>query len=211
MILIMSLNNITKIILDISTNPNSTIDQLSKRTELSKPIVKRIVDSLTKDSILIKKDYYYNLSSVLTNNAILEKTDVFFNLNLPKDTKNKIYSLFNLIEKDWIKITGKKPSKVQMQKTFVEVNNDFNLNLPTGWYKFGEIAPISYNYDVNYNPFSIDLINDFKKFIRIVSSNTFLTPKKIKEKQYNSGKTNFHKLYQLKEDILRYIQENNIL
>lgn len=205
----MSLNNIKQIILDILKNPNSTIEQLSKRTELSKSIIKRIVNSLTNDNILVKKNRNYNLSNILTHNSILEKTDIFFNLDMPEEIKNKIYSLFNSIEKTWIDITGKKPSKVQMQKTFVEVNNEFNLNLPTGWYKFGEIAPISYNYDINYRSYNINLIADIKTFIKMVTNNTFLTPRQIKEKQYNSAETDFHKLYKLKENFLKYISENN--
>ena len=204
----MSLNNIKLIILDISRNPNSTIDQLTKRTNLSKPIVKRVLESLTEDNILINENNYYSLSNNLTNNTIIEKTDIFFNLDLPEETKNKIYSLFNEIEKIWINITGKKPSKIQMQKTFVELNNEFNLNLPTGWYKFGEISPISYNYNINYRPYTLKLIENINKFIKIVSDNTLLTPNQIKQKQYNSAETNYHKLYQLKEDFLRYISEN---
>jgi hypothetical protein len=205
----MSLNNIKKIILDISKNPNSTIDQVTKRTELSKSIIKRIVNSLTNDNILIEKNNYYSLSNNLSKNSVLERTDIFFNLYIPKETKDKIYSLFNSIEKIWINITGKKPSKVQMQKTFVEVNNEFNLNLPTGWYKFGEIAPISYNYNLNYRSYTVNLIEDIKTFIKMITNNTFLTPKQIKEKQYSSAETNFHKLYKLKEDFLKYISENN--
>jgi len=205
----MSLNNIKKIILDISKNPNSTIDQITKRTELSKSIIKRTVNSLTKDNILVEKNNYYNLSNVLVHNSILERTDIFFNLNIPKETKEKIYSLFNSIEKTWIKITGKKPSKVHMQKIFVEINNKFNLNLPTGWYKFGEISPISYNNNTNYSYYNLNLIKDIKSFIKIVTNNTFLTSREIREKQYNSAETNFHKLYRLKEDFLRYISENN--
>ncbi|MEI8364615.1 MAG: hypothetical protein WCF78_04125 [archaeon] len=206
----MKINNITKIILDVSTSPNSTIDQICMRTEISKPVIKKIVEDLVNDSILIEKNNYYSLSTVLINNTLIEQTDIYFNLNIPKDIKEKIYTLFNLIEKSWIQITGKKPSKVQMQKTFVEINKAFNLNLPTGWYKYGEITPISYEYYTNYNYYNFNLITDIKDAIKIITNNTFLTPKQIKEKQYNSGETNFHKLYTLKEDFLKNICENKI-
>jgi len=205
---VIMMNNINKIILDISTQPNSTMEQISKRVNLSKPIVKKIVENLVADSILIEKESYYSLSDILSTKILLDQTDIYFNLNLPKDIKEKIYTLFNLIEKNWIQITGKKPSKVQMQKTFVEINKAFNLNLPTGWYKYGEITTISYEYYTNYNYYNFNLIPDIKDAIKIITNNAFLTPKQIKEKQYNSGETNFHKLYKLKEDFLKNISEN---
>lgn len=204
----MDQNIINKIILDLSTNPNSTIEQISNRLNQSKSIIKKIIDNLVNDSIVIDNNNYYSLSEVLSNNLFVDRTDIFFNLNLPKDIIATIYALFNIVEKNWINLTGKKPSKVQMQKTIVEIAEKFNLNIPMGWYKFGKITPISYEPNKNYNNYNLTENIDQKEIINIIIENTNLNPSKITQKQYKSGDTDFHKLYRLKTEILSDIQEN---
>lgn len=204
----MDQNIVNKIILDLSTNPNSTIEQISNRLNQSKPVIKKVIDNLVNDSIVIDSNNYYSLSEVLSNNLFVDRTDIFFNLNLPKDIIANIYALFNIVEKHWINITGKKPSKVQMQKTIVEIAEKFNLNIPMGWYKFGKITPVSYEPVKNYNNYNLSEDLDEKEIVNIITINTNLNPSKITQKQYKSGDTDFHKLYQLKTAILGDIQEN---
>lgn len=206
----MDQNIVSKIIIDLSTNPNSTIEQVSTRLSYSKGDVKKVIENLVNDSIVINDNNYYSLSEVLLNSLFTDRSDIYFNLNLPKEAINNIYSLFNFIEKQWISITGKKPSKVQMQKTAVEFIDKFGINAPTGWYLYGKITPVSYNPEKNYHPYNnIDFQNIEKEAINLVLENTGLNPKMITKKQYSSGDSNFHKLYRLKTEILEDIQNNN--
>ncbi|MFH0906413.1 MAG: hypothetical protein V1824_03685 [archaeon] len=213
----MSLNNFNKIILDLTTSPNSRIDDISKRTNINKETIKRILLNLIKDGLVkeIEDKYLFFDKFISIRNKM--SSDIYFNFNVLLEHKTQIYNLFYKIENYVYNHTGKKPSRTQMQKIAIEINNGLNLNLPSGWYKYGQILPIAYNPEIDYSKFIVtDCFKNIEADIySIINKNiinsSVLNSKNITLKQYNSGTSNMHKFYALKEDFLKHIYDDNLV
>jgi hypothetical protein len=99
-----------------------------------------------------------------------------------------------------------------MHKLVVQINNKLNLNLPVAWYKYGQIVPIAYNSELNYDK----MISDNKynlpeqEIYNIININltkqtkVLKSAKELKSELYNSGTSEMYLLYQLKDKMLEY-------
>ena len=63
----MSLGNFSKIILDLTQNSKSTVDEISKRTDIPKETVNRVVLNLIKEKLIVAEDNVYSLSEAFLN------------------------------------------------------------------------------------------------------------------------------------------------
>ncbi len=209
----MGLDNVNKVILYITTNSWTTIDKISEDTGIHKETVKRIVLSLAKDKILSMDDNKYAISDIFCN-FTNKKSDIYFNLNIKKEHRDMINYLFSKIEDYWFKATGRKPTKTQMQKQLVEINNKLSLGLPVVWYKYGQIVPVAYDPSINYIELSIKntefstILSD-KQIYDLINENVVLSSKQIRKKQYESGNSDFNKLYRLKDEMLENLLKWN--
>lgn len=155
------------------------------------------LDVLKKLGFVIEENKYYRLGRQLS-----KESDTFFNLPITEKDKNRIKTLYALIFNSWKKQSNKELTKTRMYKYAVKIIDEFNLELPTLWYKYGKIVLLSYNPSINYKE---NIIFDNRKgIIKRISnliSETYNYPLlKLKEElQYKFNKlyynhSNFHKL-----------------
>jgi len=212
----MSLGNFSKIVLDLTQNPRSTIKSISKRTDIPKETVNRVVLNLIKEKLIVADDNVYSLSEVFLNIKVDQITDVFFNFKIKPEHKQKIYYLFYKIADQVYKSVGQKPTKTQMQKLIVQINNKLNLGLPVMWYKYGQITPVSYNPETDYSKLIQIKITDIpeEEIYKTISENIveqskMISSKDFKKKQYYSDNSEIHQLYQLKDQMLEQAYVGN--
>jgi len=68
----MSLGNFSKIILDLTQNSKSTVDEISKRTDIPKETVNRVVLNLIKEKLIVAEDNVYSLSEAFLNIKVIK-------------------------------------------------------------------------------------------------------------------------------------------
>lgn len=64
----------------------------------------------------------------------------YFGLPLDPEKENTINFIFETARTYWQEATGSTPGKTQMQKTLARVNDELGLDLPIGWYLYGEMC-----------------------------------------------------------------------
>jgi hypothetical protein len=156
-----------------------------------------------KKNIFIKGDKY---KPIKTKRPLLIKPE----------HKQKIYYLFYKIEDQMYKILGQKPTKTQMQKLIVQINNKLNLGLPVMWYKYGQITPVSYNPGTDYakqvqieikDISDEDIYNTINE--NIIEQSKIMSSKEFRKKQYYSNDFEIYQLYQLKDQMLEQAYNGN--
>lgn len=212
----MSLGNFSRIILDLTKNSKSTVDDISKRVDIPKETVNRVILNLVKEKLVIVDDDKYSLSEAFLNIKVDQITDVFFNFKIKPEHKQKIYYLFYKISDQVYKSVGQKPTKTQMQKLIVQINNKLNLGLPVMWYKYGQITPVSYNPEIDYSKLVQTEIIDIpeEEIYKTISENIveqskMISSKDFRKKQYYSDNSEIHQLYQLKDQMLEQAYDGN--
>jgi hypothetical protein len=212
----MSLGNFSKIMLNLTQNPKSTIDEISKITNIPKETVNRVILNLIKEKLVIENDNKYSLSQVFLNIKSNHISDVYFNFKIKPEHKQKIYYLFSKIDYYIYNAVGQKPTKTQMQKLVVQINNKLNLGLPIMWYKYGQITPVSYNPEIDYSKLIQIDIKDIseEEIYNIISDNIIeqskiISSKEFRQKQYYSNNSEIYQLYQLKDKMLEQAYNGN--
>lgn len=205
----MGINNFSKIVHYLVKNPNVTLNNISKNTAIPKKTVNKIIVDLIKENLIIKNIDQYSLSKIFLDYKISKFSDVYFNFKIKEEHKQKIYYLFYKIKEQIYKSIGKDPTKTQMQKLIIEINNKINLGLPVMWYKYGQITSVAYNPQIDYFKLVKIKIKDIPDEIiyetineNIIEHSKMITTKEIKKKQYYSNNSEINKLYQLKDQML---------
>jgi predicted transcriptional regulator len=140
---------VNKIILSLK-NGKKTVYEIAKDVGTNWASIKKYLETLSESGMILQSEENGKRIFCFNEFPRTVRDDTYFGLPLAKDVENKIDSLFGLIKKEWKKETDIYPGKTQMQKCFVRVNTLCNLNLPMGWYLFGEIAEKIYEPDVEY-------------------------------------------------------------
>jgi len=80
-----------------------------------------------------------------TRTFFYKDKDNYFKLPIKwKDTK-LISSIYSKIKETCLKLYGKEPTKTQAYKIIWKLNDNLNLGLPVGWYRYGPCCVQSYN------------------------------------------------------------------
>lgn len=119
---------------------------------------------------------------------------------LPKEQENAINFLFMKIRELWKEKTGSYPGKTQIQKILVDVSHKCGINIPTGWYMFGELCIKNYNPLEDY-PFEEKSIEGKDKILKcidaVIEEDKNHNANFLRKKQYlESGKILYLRQYE---------------
>jgi len=205
----MSLDNVNVVLKDLAINPSSDIRYIEQRTGLLRETIKRILNNLISDNIIVKQNDTYFLSNLFCNFRTAKNKDTFFGVKILDLHFSEIKYLYNKINDVWFTATGKLPKKTQTHKIIVQINYDLNLGLPIVRYKYGKITPVilQTNIDTQNLPKSIleSFIDQDKQIRNIILSNINFNSKEIQRNQHKSDQ-----LYDLKDKLLDQIYLGNI-
>ncbi|MBI2136358.1 hypothetical protein HYU06_04760 [Candidatus Woesearchaeota archaeon] len=118
-----------------------------------------------------------------------------------KEDQNKINFIYNKSIYHWLKKTGREIGKTQANKVLAKVNKDCNLNLPVGWYLYGQMCVEIFDLDTNYsfeNFAEAEVIE--KKIIEVID--VYSKIKKVSDLKKYHYKEFDNILYNAKEEIL---------
>jgi len=202
----MSFNNVNKILKYLSNNPNSTIIEISNNTDIPRDTTKRVISGLKDDDIIIKNstEDNYSLSNIFYQISNNKNNRTYFGIKILDQHLETIYYLFNRIKTIWQDATGKIPTKTQIYKLLVIINNRLGLELPLVWYKYGQIPPVIFNNEENYLDYikvvDSSVLNKDKDIKKIISENIHFTSKELEKSQHLENE-----LYKLKDKLLKKV------
>ncbi len=82
----------------------------------------------------------------------VKRSNTFFGLPISSEQEKIFNTLFSKTRELWVKVTGKEPGKTKVYKTAVEAIKELGLEVPYGWYKFGEVCLMTYEPEKEYVP-----------------------------------------------------------
>lgn len=137
------------------------------------------------------------------------RPDTYFGLPLKYSQEKLIDSLFAKIKGSWKNIKGQYPSKTQAQKVLVKTNKLCGLNIPTGWYKYGEICVKPYDPGMDYKYTEIENESKVTDCInKLVSEySKEISTYRLRMKQYHDENK---ELYVTKELILTLLSSSDL-
>lgn len=206
----MSMNKVVDVLNCIRYNPEVDFDTIVKITEINKETVKKTLFELLSSNVIISDGERYSLAPSFCNKEKVIQ-DTFFNIDILEEHKQKIYYLFYIIEKYWLKYTKSKPKRTQMYKLIVEVNKKLNLGLPVVWYKFGQVVPVIFDQERDYSDYNKILVGniDESKIGEIVNQNQRYSSNEMRDNQYKSGEDGLYKVYQTKREMEKRLMNND--
>ena len=89
----------------------------------------------------------------------LVREDTYLDIPITKDEKEKFYFLFDNAKKLFREFGRENPTKIQVQKSIVNVIDKFSLQVPTVWYLYGKMTLMKYEPEKDYSQYSIQLEN----------------------------------------------------
>jgi len=204
------MNKVVDVLNCIRYNPEVDFDTIVKITEINKETVKKTLFELLSSNVIISDGERYSLAPSFCNKEKVIQ-DTFFNIDILEEHKQKIYYLFYIIEKYWLKYTKSKPKRTQMYKLIVEVNKKLNLGLPVVWYKFGQVVPVIFDQERDYSDYNKILVGniDESKIGEIVNQNQRYSSNEMRDNQYKSGEDGLYKVYQTKREMEKRLMNND--
>ena len=186
------MSSISKIITYIKENPNCKISDLSSNVSMDTTNLKSILKDLEKAKVIIiledNGEKKYSCADIITK----KREDTYFGLNLTERDENLINYLYTKIKMYWIQKTGREPGRVEVNKSIARINKEYNLNLPIGWYLYGQMCIKTYNPQITYTydikqiekemGASLSLIENFTK--KIIDTYSKMTISQIKKESY---------------------------
>ncbi len=139
----------------------------------------------------------------------LVREDTYLDVPITKDEKERFYFLFDNTKKLFKELGRENPTKIQVQKSIINVIDKFNLDVPTVWYLYGKMTLMKYEPEKDYSQYSITLKNQgqilqyMKEIIEEVIKQHWT--KVICKNQYCSYDQS---LYQKKEEIYTILSDN---
>jgi len=200
-----STSEIIKDLLNSLTIAPGSIAEISKRTDINFHSVKTYLEMLCDSNVLVKEIANNKIIYKLQNNFIADK-DTYFGLPFSQEIKEQVYSFYNYITKKWTENTTKPISKTQIQKILYKTNKNFNLQLPFGWFKYGQACAVPYSYNTNYDDFFKETPTEIKKdldanIINCINENVSKTKNKHYAEENNP-------VYIAKEQIIKELNSD---
>ncbi|MFW5705231.1 MAG: hypothetical protein ACOCXG_05310 [Nanoarchaeota archaeon] len=136
------LSNIVKVL----SGQEKNILEIAKETNIGWETAKLNLEKLEDLGLVIKteKGKYFAISK--------KNHKTYFKLPIKEDIIKKVESYYGQIVKLWEKLYNQKPSKLQITKVLAELNKNKNLELPFGWYLYGQCCAVIYNEKLDYVP-----------------------------------------------------------
>ncbi|MDD4363583.1 MAG: hypothetical protein PHD33_05180, partial [Atribacterota bacterium] len=185
------MSSISNVITFIKKNPNCKFSDLSNNITIDLSTLKSIIKELEKAKVIMVVDNDEKRYSI-QNTFVKKREDTYFGLSLTKRDENLINYLYTKIKMYWVQKTGREPGRVEVQKTIARINKEYNLNLPIGWYLYGQMciktydSQLTYTYDLKLIEKEItsnlSLIDGFIK--KIVDTYSKMTISQIKKESY---------------------------
>jgi len=139
------LENITSVLRE---DGGKSIKQIVNESGAQRNTVSKYLNSLEKQDLVEyeqegRKKVYYISDEYLD----LSKKAKFsyFGLKVDEETRKEVVKVCNSIKDKWEEKTGRKPKKTEIQKTLAKVNDMMGLELPIGWYMYGEMSAVVYD------------------------------------------------------------------
>lgn len=200
------LENITSALRD---DGGKSIKEIVNESGAQRNTVTRYLDSLHSQGLVEyekegRKKVYYISDEYLDLSERGKST--FAGLQVDKETRNTVSAFCNSIKNKWEEKTGSKPKKTEIQKTLAKVNDKQSLELPIGWYMYGEMSAVVWDPESPFDE-SRTIQEDTEVMDSIeesVEENTkFDSVAELMEHRYEEkGKDLYIAKHNLKEDIL---------
>ena len=132
-----------------------------------------------------------------------ESKNTFFNIPMKTKDKKITRAIFTTLQKTWAKHSDQPLNKTRAHKYAVNIVDEFNLEIPALWYKYGRVMLQVYDPNIEYNvnleseypqlrqvnKYAEDLIRKTKD-----KSSTYLKQLQYKKNRLYSANTEFCKL-----------------
>ena len=149
--------------------------------------------------ILKKLDLVKEINIKNTRTFFYKDKDNYFDLPVKNKDSKLISSIYFKIKKTCLDLYEKEPTKTQVYKIIWKINEELNLGLPVGWYKYGPCCVQVYKGDekeeVKLDNSQINLIKSITKEYCILDNI------QLQKKIYKDAKKD---LYKTKEDLLEF-------
>jgi len=139
----MQRNSPTDIITSIMKNlkkGRTTLTKLSKDIKINRITVSQYLTAFEESGLIRKIPQGREIILELKENP-----DSYFNLPIYQDDKKTMQTLYAIIRKTCQKIYNKEPGRTHVYKILYELNQEYELKLPVGWYQHGPCAVLIYN------------------------------------------------------------------
>ena len=148
-------------ILHLLENKPMTINELAVEVNSNWDTVSKALDLLKSVDVVVEveeenKKVFKKVKEV----DVTRREDTLLGVPISKETENFCNYLFMKVRKRWTEKTKVLPNKTQMQKVIAEIADSTKLpiEIPRGWYLFGQVCVLEYNPEQEY-------IYDFKEKI----------------------------------------------
>lgn len=84
--------------------------------------------------------------------SVIRRTDTLFGIPISKECEDLCYYLFIKVKEKWVQKTKNPPNKTQMQKVIAEIADNIKMpvEIPRGWYLFGQVCVLEYDPNKEY-------------------------------------------------------------
>ena len=204
-----SIDTLLKILSSVDEIPKSMLE-ISRKANTSWEATKNKLNELKELDLVIeieKKDNKKNKFYIINPIPKIKKNyETYFNIPINYEDKQKIESWFFHIQNKWFEITNTKPKITQVYKTLAFLNKKLRLNLPFGWYNFGQIPLLIYDEQKIYsNTFNL-LDNENKVLDEVIQR--YLKENKI----YKINRLHYEDFdkttYILKDNLMKEFKSN---
>lgn len=140
-------------ILHLLENKPMTINELAVEVDSNWDTVHKALDLLKSvDVVLEVEEENKKVFKKVKEVDVTRREDTLLGIPLNKETENLCNYLFMKVRKRWLEKTNILPNKTQMQKVIAEIADSIKLpiEIPRGWYLFGQICVLEYNPEQEY-------------------------------------------------------------
>ncbi|MFH1224868.1 MAG: hypothetical protein V1676_03615 [Candidatus Diapherotrites archaeon] len=130
----------------------------------------------------------------VTKNTEDRNYNTYFNLPITEKQKQMAYSLFGTVQEEYRKAKGTNPGRIIAQKTIEDVQEKYNLDIPSGWYLFGRTTLVQYDPLVQY-PVSDGLITGEMRECIIATAKEYMERRSVEAMMFHQYKKYNNKLY----------------
>lgn len=183
----------------LKKNGSSRVQTISEKTSTRWETVKSALETLEKSEFVQEKNNFYSLKQSLNFDK-----ETILGIMIEPSEKEKISKIANRFRELWPK--NKFLGKTFLQKMTVELIKKENLNLPYGWYLFGQCTALKM-HDETLNKYGSEKKYDFKIKEIIEEYSQFNDTDELLEYHYKKEKK---KLYLTRLSINNILKKNNL-
>lgn len=174
-----------------------SISEISEKSNINWRTAENYLEMLRKLGLVEEKEIKN------TRTFFYRDKDHYFDLPIKNEDTKLISSIYSRIKETCLKLYGKEPTKTQAYKIIWKLNNDLNLGLPVGWYRYGPCCVQVYEgnetKEVNLTK------SQTKEIINITKEYCALDKISLQRKVYQDAKDN---LYITKESLCMFDSDN---